>query len=243
MKIVIDIETLQASESEWAYLQGIPSAEEAHSIDTSLIATQFCKQYERSCFDGTFSRIVCIGLLVVEDSFSPVEAIAWCGNDETTILRNFWSKMACIKPSQVIAHNGLGFDLPFILKRSIIRNVRPTVDIALSKFRTTPVFDTMAVWANWEPRAFIKLDVLARALGVESKTGSGDQVVKMWAEGLYEDIAHYCLQDTYVTYGCFCRMNFRDVSSSHSVLKNSAVHIVGEDVPTTPERKLVGTNN
>lgn len=129
MKIVLDIETLQASEGEWAYLQGIASAEEAMRIDPSLIATQFAKEHEKSrFFDGTFSRIVCIGLLVVEDSLSPVEAIAWCGNDEAAILRSFWSKMARINPVQVIAHNGLGFDLPFILKRSIIRNIRPTVN-------------------------------------------------------------------------------------------------------------------
>ncbi|HRB15459.1 MAG TPA: ribonuclease H-like domain-containing protein [Nitrospira sp.] len=241
MKIVLDIETLQASEGEWAYLQGIASAEEAMHIDPTLIATQFAKEYEKSRFDGTFSRIICMGILVVEDSFSPVEAIAWCGNDETAILRNFWSKMARINPVQVIVHNGLGFDLPFILKRSIIRNVRPTVDIALTRFRTTPVFDTMAVWANWDPRAFIKLDVLARALAVESKSGSGDQVAKMWDEGLYADIARYCLQDTHVTYCCYCRMNFREISGCISVLNNSSIHIVGESVNATSARTLVGT--
>ena len=28
----------------------------------------------------------------------------------------------------------------------------------------------------------------------------------MWAQGQGKEIAEYCLQDTYVTYGCFCRM-------------------------------------
>ena len=212
-------------------------------MDAAMIAIQFSKEYEKSRFDATFSRIICIGLLVLEESLSPIEAVAWCGNDETEILRNFWRKMAANKPTQVIVHNGLGFDLPFIIKRSIIRCVRPTVDIALNKFRTTPVFDTMAVWANWEPRAFIKLDVLARALGVESKTGSGDQVGKLWAQGRYTDIAKYCTHDTYVTYGCFCKMNFRDVSDSHSVLKKTSIHIVGEDVITAHDRELAGSTN
>jgi hypothetical protein len=101
------------------------------------------------------------------------------------------------------------------------------MDINLAKFRTDPVYDTMAIWSNWDNRGWIKLDVLARALNVESKSGSGDQVKEMWANGRGEDIARYCLQDTYVTYACYCRMIFRQPISSDVVLLNPELIDVG----------------
>jgi hypothetical protein len=36
-----------------------------------------------------------------------------------------------------------------------------------------PVYDTMAIWSNWDMRGWVKLDVLAKALNVETKSGSG----------------------------------------------------------------------
>jgi hypothetical protein len=113
----------------------------------------------------------------------------------------------------------LGFDLPFIKKRSIIRQVKPTLEIPLAKYRMEPVYDTMAVWSNWENRAWIKLDVLARALNLETKSGSGKQVADLWVRGMGKDIAEYCLQDTYVTYACYCRMHFHDPLPSDLVLR------------------------
>ena len=41
----------------------------------------------------------------------------------------------------------------------------------------------MAIWSNWDNRGWVKLDVLARALNVENKSGSGSQVAQMWAAG------------------------------------------------------------
>lgn len=235
MKIALDIETLESSESEWAYLKGITLSEEAQSIE---VGSQFQKEFEKSRFDATYSRVICIGLLVLEESLSPIGAVAWCGENETQILRAFWRKVSIIRPTQFIVHNGLNFDLPFIIKRSIIRAVQPTIEINLGKFRTSPVFDTMAVWANWEVRAFTKLDVLARALNVETKLGSGDQVASLWDQRRHNDIANYCLHDTYVTYGCFCKMNFFNPPSSHSVLAKPSIHIFHEQGAVIGEQEI-----
>ena len=90
----------------------------------------------------------------------------------------------------------------------------------MARFRTDPVFDTMAVWSNWDTRGWVKLDVLARALNVETKSGSGAQVSEMWAAGQGEAIAEYCLHDTYVTYACYQRMNFNHPQPSHEILKH-----------------------
>ena len=236
MRVVLDIETVQAPREEWARIAGLsfapgPAGTESDDLFIRAEADQRRQaedeQYEKSSFDGTFSRIVCIGLIMLTDSMEAQGAVAWYGADEKRLLQQFWAKLGQVRPSLYITHNGLGFDLPFIRKRSVIHQVKPTLDISLAKFRTEPVYDTMAVWSNWDQRGWVKLDVLARALNVESKSGSGKQVAEMWARGQGKDIAEYCLQDTYVTYACYCRMTFREPHSGHVMLLNKELIEVG----------------
>lgn len=219
MRVVLDIETVQAPREEWARLAGIAASADAGDwtgYGDDLFARADADQrrrvedelYEKSSFDGTFSRIVCIGAIAFSDAMEPQGATVWYGANEKELLRRFWVKIGQVRPSLWITHNGLGFDLPFIKKRSIIHQVKPSIEPSLARFRTEPVYDTMAVWSNWEMRGWIKLDVLARALDVEPKSGSGKQVGEMWMKGRGKEIAEYCLQDTYVTYACYCRMNF-----------------------------------
>lgn len=219
MKVVLDIETVAAPNNEWAALVGLDIAQ----VESDF--PNFEKDYQKSVFDGTFSRIVCIGILTLKDDSTPLNAIAWYGDDEKAILKAFWDFMGKQRPDQVITHNGLNFDLPFIKKRSIIKQVKPTVEINLAKFQTRSVFDTMAVWTNWDFRGGVKLDVLARALQVETKSGSGEQVGEMWESGRWKEIAEYCLQDVYVTYACYCRMNYLEVLKSPEALAKKTLHL------------------
>jgi len=237
MKVVLDIETLQASREEWARLMGKEGAESLIDPDEGLDLFAAgaaeerrrleAEQYAKSAFDGTFSSIVCIGLLEFSDQLEPRGATAWYGGNERELLRQFWTRLAQIRPTLFVTHNGLGFDLPFIKKRSIIQQVKPSLDINLAKFRTEPVYDTMAVWSNWDTRGWVKLDVLARALNVETKSGSGEQVAEMWEKGQGIELARYCLQDTYVTYACYAKMNFRQPLSSEVVLLQPELIDVG----------------
>ena len=231
MKVVLDIETIQASQEDWARLVGIELTprdpgegdEKSDLFAHAEIQAQRKKEeerYERSAFDGTFSRIVCVGLLVFSDSMDPQEAVSWYGADEAELLRRFWDRLGELRPSLFITHNGLGFDLPFLKKRSIIHQVKPSMDVNLARFRTEPVYDTMAVWSNWDTRGWVKLDVLARALHVETKSGSGKHVAEMWNQKRGKAIAEYCLQDTYVTYACYQRMTFRSPLGRDVVLND-----------------------
>jgi len=227
MKVVLDIETIQAPREEWERLLGkAKNVQDFPGEEGDLFAAGEAEAkrhaedelYAKSAFDGTFSRVVCIGLLELSDQMEARSAVAWYGTNERELLRQFWSRLAQDRPTLFITHNGLGFDLPFIRKRSMIHQVKPSLDINLAKFRTEPVYDTMAVWSNWDTRGWIKLDILARALNVETKSGSGEQVAAMWAKGEGAKLAQYCLQDTYVTYACYCRMNFRQPLSREVVM-------------------------
>ena len=236
MKVVLDIETVQAPREEWARIAGLAPVSEnvAEGGDDLFLHAEADRrrqvedeQYEKSSFDGTFSRIICIGMILLSDSMEAQGAVSWYGKDEKGLLQQFWTKVGQIRPALYITHNGLGFDLPFIKKRSVVHQVKPPLEISLAKFRTEPVYDTMAVWSNWDTRGWVKLDVLARALDVETKSGSGAQVAEMWGKGQGPELARYCLQDTYVTYACYCRMNFRQPLSSEVVLLQPELLNVG----------------
>jgi DNA polymerase elongation subunit (family B) len=238
MKVVLDIETIQAPREEWARLAGkAPGSAEGTRLEEggdlfTVAAAEELRHaeddlYAKSAFDATYSRIVCIGLLEFSDQMEARSAVAWYGGNEQELLRQFWARLAKDRPTLFITHNGLGFDLPFLKKRSIIHQVRPSLDVNLAKFRTEPVYDTMAIWSNWDTRGWIKLDVLARALQVETKSGSGAQVAEMWEKGQQDELARYCLQDTYVTYACYCRMNFRQPLSREVVLLQPEILNVG----------------
>jgi len=242
MKIVLDIETVPAPRQEWARIRSIELVEPPEAIsqdNTDLFTyaeyeerlTKEKELYERSAFDGTFSRIVVIGVLVFSDSMAPQGAIAWYGENEVELLCQFWEYMRQLRPALFITHNGLGFDLPFIKKRSMIHQVKPPFEINLAKFRTEPVYDTMAIWSNWDMRNWVKLDVLAKALNVETKSGSGAQVGEMWAKGYRKEMAEYCLQDTFVTYGCYCRMTFRNLHHRDEVLEAPELIDVDNSLP------------
>ena len=217
MKVVLDIETIQAPKEEWARLIGVDLAKADNLLEAGEAAQQE-RDYERSSFDGTFSRVICIGMIAFSDDMTPQQAVAWYGVHEKELLRQFWDWVGKSRPSLFITHNGLGFDLPFLKKRSVIHQVKPTMEVSLTKYRTEPVYDTLAIWSNWESRGWVKLDVLARALGVETKSGSGLQVAEMWHAGRGKEIADYCLQDCYVTYACYSKITFKEPLPSERVL-------------------------
>ena len=205
MKFVLDIETLPMAIQDWERLS--PSEPPSKLQTKEEIAEWREEQYRRTALDGTYGRIFCVCLLELDDKNQPGKANLIYGDNEMALLGSFWQIMGEHQRPYFVTHNGLSFDLPFIWKRSVIHCVKPTIRFNLAKYRTDSVFDTMAVWANWE-RQGIKLDALAQVLGVPGKTNSGAEVFQMWEEGKHDDIAEYCLRDTYVTYLCYCRMNF-----------------------------------
>src|SRR2546427_5711909 len=138
MKVVLDIETVQAAKEEWARLVGAELVQEKDILNASD-AEQQDKDYERSSFDGTFSRIVCIGAIAFSDDMAPQQAVAWYGGQEKKLLHQFWDWNGKHRPNLYITHNALGLNLPFIKKPSINHPVKPTLEINPANARTAPV--------------------------------------------------------------------------------------------------------
>jgi len=207
--IAIDIETVPGS----------------HGASADSTTSQAADESKKQALDALTGQVICVGLLPVKDDDKADARVAIISPDERRLLTELWSVLERFKVTRFIAHNGLNFDLPFLWRRSVIHGVRPNMRLDLRRYRTDFMFDTMAVWANWDPRAYASLNDLARSLGVGSKNGSGEEVAQLWELQNYHKIGSYCLHDCWLTYACYCKLNFRpyspegDIPSSVRVLE------------------------
>ncbi|HEY2971210.1 MAG TPA: ribonuclease H-like domain-containing protein [Pyrinomonadaceae bacterium] len=109
---------------------------------------------------------------------------------------------------ELVGHNILGFDLPFIFQRCLVHciSARPLVD--LGEYRVRGVFDTMHAWWLGAKR-FVSLDDVAWALGIESSktaTAEGSKVFELYQAGRLGEIREYNLNDVRVTRKVYERM-------------------------------------
>lgn len=230
MNIVLDIETIPCDEQTKQLLPPIepPSKLEGSDLEEWNKATLPKlkeKQYIETALDGTFGQVVCIGLMVFDYKKDNYSGKVLFGHNESKLLDAFWSTIAEHQKPFFITHNGLNFDLPFLIKRSIIKGIKPSQQFNLTRYRMDFVYDTMAVWSNWDYKKSIKLELLAKVLSVESKSGSGKDVFTKWSDGKYKEVAEYCFQDVFVTYACFCKMNFLEIKNKAAVPLNFIEYI------------------
>lgn len=109
---------------------------------------------------------------------------------------------------EIVGHNIIGFDLPFIFQRCLVHciSAKPLVD--LGEYRVRGVFDTMHHW--WlGARKNASLDDIAWALGIESSktaTAEGSKVFELYQAGKLAEIREYNLNDVRVTRKVYERM-------------------------------------
>lgn len=184
---------------------------------------------EMACTDGEFrqlalhaeyGRVLSIGVIVEQDGHIIRRGVLGRERrsvkfhlDEARTLRGFWKLLGGfdVYKDLVVSHNGLCFDLPFILKRSLINRVKPSVRLPLARYRTRPIYDTMQVWSNWDPRQYISLADLAEILGLGvSKTEGidGSKIYDQFCAGSYEKIAEYNMNDVVVLRAIYYAMEF-----------------------------------
>ncbi len=129
---------------------------------------------------------------------------------EQQALTDFLAMMQTFDPEidELVGHNIIGFDLPFIFQRCLVNNVAVKPFVNLSEFNVRGVHDTMHRW--WlGARNRVALDDIAWALGIESsKTDEveGSRVFELYQAGRLAEIREYNLNDVRVTRKVYERM-------------------------------------
>jgi len=158
-----------------------------------------------------FGHVICIGMGHDARGRGELETKALIARDaqeERLILEGFWEVMRASRDWRLVTYNGLAFDVPFLLRRSVYLGVAPTAGLPTRPFALDSHFDVMRVLANWERADAIRLDIVAELLGLtKSPPGmEGSQVFALWKAGRIEEIEAYCLGDVRLTYDLFLRI-------------------------------------
>jgi len=118
--------------------------------------------------------------------------------DEATLLRSFWALAS--RAETVVSFNGRGFDIPFLVTRSLIHGIPARVDLMSQRFGLRPHLDLFELISQ-RGRGPSKLDVVCWALGIESpkEVMDGSMVAPAYARGEIVKIAEYNAHDVRAT--------------------------------------------
>ncbi|MHC4078700.1 MAG: ribonuclease H-like domain-containing protein [Planctomycetota bacterium] len=119
---------------------------------------------------------------------------------EAELLRAFW--VLANAATTVVSFNGRGFDVPFLVTRSLVHEIPARVDLLSNRFALRPHLDLYQVMTQGRYGGGpSNLDTICWALGVESPKGEmdGSMVAPAYEKGDALDIATYNRADVTAT--------------------------------------------
>ena len=203
MNIYLDIETIPAqSDAIRADIaQGVKppgtlkKAESIAAWEESDKPQAVIEAIGKTSFDPAYGHICTISWAIGDGEAQA--AHAFTVDQEADILRAFFAAIPVetwAAPT-FIGHYIGGFDLRFILCRSVILGVPIPPQIPRDpKPWDKSIFDTMTAWAG--AKGTISMDKLSKVLGFDGKGDfDGSMVAQAWADGQHETIIEYCKDD------------------------------------------------
>jgi predicted PolB exonuclease-like 3'-5' exonuclease len=171
----------------------------------------------KTSFDGGLGHIAVIGVAIDNeppiaffvDSTEPHKHEAKVLSDFFAFLAERYDPSRQIRP-RFIGHNIVNFDLRFMFQRAVVLGIKPPPFIPFNvKPWDDTIYDTMTAWAGF--KGSVKLDTLAKALGLPGKQGvDGSQVWSMVAAGRIKEVADYCANtDVAQTRDVYRRLTFQ----------------------------------
>lgn len=157
-----------------------------------------------------FNRVLCVtfGRVEIDENLKVTSSVkTYSGDDEKQVLKdtlNVFEKFLSTG-FRFSGHNIKGFDIPVILKRSIINGLGlpKTLHIHNLKPWEFPFLDTAEVWSfgSWKDGRS-SLDLLSTAIGVPTpkEEMNGSMVSDAyWNQGKLKEIVEYCERDVLAT--------------------------------------------
>jgi uncharacterized protein YprB with RNaseH-like and TPR domain len=160
------------------------------------------EQIAQAPLDADLGKVIAISLQSGMESQVEVHLI---GDPETKsesdLIRWFWTAFAKAD-ARSCGYNIIGFDLPYLLRGSFDLGIQVPIQPQLSKFRTEPTTDLMAILYNWGPAKGLKW--VCKRYGIENRLPEldGSQVANMDPETLRK----YAGNDVYLVVELYKRM-------------------------------------
>lgn len=226
-RIFLDIETLPTDEANREFVEQ-KLAQNFFRRGLNFDKTEFAERSEiafgETALSGSLGKLLCVGLAI--DANGKAEKPCVCGQDSATkkfhldeakTLAQFWNHLKRIefdpRRDVIVGHNILGFDLPFLYRRSMICGVKPSFELLKGKPWDIAdyIYDTMNRWQMGNFREFVGLEELALAFGLNCpKKGAvnGTNLLEAFHDGRHQEIREYCLKDVLCTRELYYRMTF-----------------------------------
>lgn len=125
--------------------------------------------------------------------------------DEKGIIEHFWDVARHYKT--FVSFNGRGFDVPYLMIRAAIHNIRPTMNLMTNRYlglqrgcTHVDIQDQLTFYGSMYPRP--NLHFVTTAFGIKSpKQGdiAGKDVPQAFKDKRYKEIAQYCMADVVAT--------------------------------------------
>jgi DNA polymerase elongation subunit (family B) len=197
-------------EQQQRYLEDI-AAEEERSYSLGSLSATSGRILSIAVHVGSIPGLEFSGL--EQPSAEYVFGIDADGNEqpEKKALIDFLTFMKSFDPEidELVGHNIVGFDLPFMFQRCLVHCISARPFVNLADYNVRGVFDTMRQWWLGDRRSRVSLDDIAWALGIESsKTAEveGSKVFDLYQQGRLAEIREYNLNDVRVTRKIYERM-------------------------------------
>lgn len=214
-RIIFDIETcafpveaLSESQQEYLLRYSEKETEEDKKSQKRDDAIRYLSLYPLT------AKVIAIGIYHVEkektfvyyESNEPEEwmneekSIHYKGLTEAEMLQSFWRIVDFT--DQVITFNGRNFDIPFLMMRSAMLEIRPTKNLMGKRFDSSTHIDLLEQFTFYGITRKFNLDFYCHAFSVnspKSKGVSGMEVKTLYEAGRIKDIAIYCAEDVNAT--------------------------------------------
>lgn len=157
--------------------------------------------------DGPVNTLVVGDVIYAENRKDPKTGeLSWYEEklSEATVLERFWDLLYDCG-GRCVGYNIIGFDLPYLLRRSFALGVIPKYMPSLVKYHTEPTTDLMAILYNWGAMPYKGLKQVAKLYGlpVECPEVDGSMVKNMTRDQLVA----YQISDVKLTITLYQRMN------------------------------------
>ncbi len=147
-------------------------------------------------------RVLAIGTFALGDTADPVANVAMVEESEAALLTGFWHEVGRAGTRQIIAgFNSISFDLPFLVTRSLILGVTPSIVVPdyLRHYNYAPHFDVRMALTFWDSYTKGTLAEWCRAFGIEAPEGKGSEMYERYLAGDRDAVALHCRTDVRAT--------------------------------------------
>lgn len=169
--------------------------------------------YEKAPLYAPFGRVVTVVVGRIRNNRIVLKSYA--SYDEKELLENFNRDLQAVyeanPKTRFVSFNGVGFDTPYLEKRSIINGVKPSNLLEESHLEPWKVTQ-LDLSKIWKGNAFYpdSLLAVATALGLPSPKDAldGSQVSEAFYDGRLDEIERYCLKDVETTARVYRKLAF-----------------------------------